>query len=141
MSERNIQYNKINSITFPSTDYESETLGSFVKNKVPDSENFCIKETAEDEVFKFLCSLDPSKSIGPDGIGPKILKLAAPIITKYILNQSILSGCFPGQLKEARVTPLFKHVFADDPNNYRPISVLPTISKLFEKVVCSQFYD
>jgi hypothetical protein len=51
------------------------------------------------------------------------------------------SGCFPGQLKEARVTPLFKHVFADDPNNYRPISVLPTISKLFEKVVCSQFYD
>jgi hypothetical protein len=32
-------------------------------------------------------------------------------------------------------------VFADDPNNYRPISVLPTISKLFEKVVCSQFYD
>jgi hypothetical protein len=55
-----------------------------------------------------------------------------PIITKKltcILNQSILSGCFPGQLKEARVTPLFKHVFADDPNNYRPISVLSTISK------------
>jgi len=39
------------------------------------------------------------------------------------------------------VTPLFKDGFADDPNNYRPISVLPTISKLFEKVVCSQFYD
>ena len=68
MSERNIQYNKINSITFPSTDYESETLGFFVKNKVPDSENDCIKTTAEDEVFKLLCSLDPSKYIGPDGI-------------------------------------------------------------------------
>jgi hypothetical protein len=72
-----------------------------------------------------LCSLDPLKHIGPGGIGPKILKLAALIITKKltcILNQSILSGCFPGQLKEARVTPLFKHVFADDSNNYRPIS-------------------
>ena len=91
-----------------------------------------------------LCSLYSSKSIGPDGIGPKILKIAAPIITKslaYILNQSILSGYFPDQLKEARVTPLFKDGFADDPNNYRPISVLPTIYKLFEKVVCSQFYD
>jgi hypothetical protein len=54
---------------FPSTDYESETLDSFVKNKVPDSENFCIKTTAEDEVFKLLCSLDPSKHIGPGGIG------------------------------------------------------------------------
>ena len=144
MSERDIQYNKINSITFPSTDYESETLDSFVKNKVPDSENFCIKTTAEDEVFKLLCSLDPSKHIGPGGIGPKIYKLAAPIITKsltYIINQSILSGCFPDQLKEASVTPLFKHVFAHDPNNYRPISVLSTIFKLFETVVCSQFYD
>jgi hypothetical protein len=129
--------------TFPSTNYKSETLGSFVKNKVdlPDSEIFCIKTTNEDEVFKLLCSLDPSKSIGPDGIGPKILKIAAPITKSlaYILNQSILSGCFPDQLKEARVTPLFKDGFTDDPNNYRPISVLPT--KLFEKVVCSQFYD
>jgi len=82
-------------ITFPSTDYQSETLGSFVKNKVPDTEKFCIKTTNENEVFKLLYSLDPSKSIGPDGIGPKILKIAAPIVTKslaYILNQSILSG-------------------------------------------------
>jgi hypothetical protein len=63
----------------------------------------------QNEVFKLLCSLDPSKTIGPDGIWPKILKIAAPIVTKslaYILNQSILSGCFPDQIKEARVTPL-----------------------------------
>ena len=96
-------------ITFPSTDYKSETLGFFVKNKVPDSEICCIKTTNENEVFKLLCSLDPSKTIGPDGIGPKILKIAAPIVTKslaYILNQSILSGCLPDQIKEARVTPL-----------------------------------
>ena len=121
-------------ITFPSTDYKSETLGSFVKNKVPDSENFCIKTTNEDEVPKLLCSLDSSRSaFGPDGIKPKILKIAATIITKSL--------AFLDQLKEARVTPLFKDGFADDPNNYRPISVLPTISKLFEKVVSSQFYD
>ena len=69
-------------LTFPSTDYKSETLGSFVKNKVPDSENVCIKATNEDEVFKLFCSLDPSKSIGPDGIGPNILRLPAPIIKK-----------------------------------------------------------
>ena len=78
-----------------------------------------------------LCSLDPSKSaIDPDGIGPEILKIAAPIITKSL--------AFPDQLKEARVTPLFKDGFVDDLNNYRSFSVLPTISKLFEKVVSSQ---
>jgi hypothetical protein len=95
-------------ITFPSTNYKSETLGSFVKNKVPESDFFLIKTTNEDGVFKLLCILDTSRSIGLDGIEPKIVK-PAPIITKsltYILNQRILSGCFPNQLKEARVTPL-----------------------------------
>lgn len=76
------------------------------------------------------------------GIGPKILKLAAPNITKsltYKLNQSILSWRFPD--KEAGVISQFKDGFADDPNNYRLTSVLPTISKLVDKVVCFQFYD
>jgi hypothetical protein len=63
-------------ITFPSTDYKSETLGSFVKNKVPDFEFVLIKTTNEDDVFKLLCILDPSKSIGSNFIGPKLLKPA-----------------------------------------------------------------
>ena len=70
-----------------------------------------------------------------DNIGPKILKLSANIV-----NKSITVGEFPCLWKEAKVKPLFKSGAKDEINNYRPISVLPTFSKLIEKWVDSQFF-
>ena len=83
-----------------------------------------------------------SKSTGLDNIGPKILKLSASISTPsltFIVNKSIISGEFPSSWKEANVKPLLKSGANDDVNNYRPISFLPTISKLIEKWADSQF--
>ena len=57
----------------------------------------------------------------------------------FIVNKSISSGQFPSAWKEAKVKPLFKSGSKDDINNYRPISILPTISKLIEKWVEKQF--
>ena len=57
----------------------------------------------------------------------------------FIVNKSISSGQFPSAWKEAKVNPLFKSGSKDDINNYRPISILPTISKLNEKWVEKQF--
>ena len=77
-----------------------------------------------------------------DNIGPKILKLSANIIAPslvYIINKSITSGTFPSVWKEAKVKPLFKSGDKDDINNYRPISILPTVSKLIEKWVDVNF--
>ena len=58
-----------------------------------------------------------------------------------MINQSLCSGIFPTKLKIARVIPLFKkgdpHVF----DNYRPISLLPAISKIFERIVFDQTYN
>ena len=62
-------------------------------------------------------------------------------ILACIINQSLLTGIFPDSLKLAKVAPIFKK---DDPHltdNYRPISLLPVISKVFEKVVFKQVYD
>ena len=56
----------------------------------------------------------------------------APSIAALI-NKSITSGGFPNQLKQAKVYPIFKNGEKDDPSNHRPISILPTISKIFEK--------
>ena len=56
----------------------------------------------------------------------------APSIT-YLINKSIDSSCFPSQLKIAKIFPIHKSGRKSDPSNYRPISILPTISKLFEK--------
>ena len=54
-----------------------------------------------------------------------------------VLNCSIQSGICPSALKLARVTPVHKSGPASDPNNFRPISVLPIISKLLERYMYS----
>lgn len=56
----------------------------------------------------------------------------------HIINQSIHLGIFRDLLKEASVIPILKNGNKDDPNNYRPISILPSMSKIFERHIASQ---
>ena len=94
--------------------------------------------------MNFISSLNVAKSTGVDKIGPKILKLPANDITPsltFIINKSIVSGEFPSLWKEAKAKPLFKAGAKDDVNNYRPISILPTLSKIIEKWVNKQFLE
>ena len=58
-----------------------------------------------------------------------------------IVNQSLLTGIFPDSLKVAKITPIFKKDNPHITDNYRPISLLPAISKIFEKVAYGQVYD
>ena len=89
-------------------------------------------------MFKFLPTFDISKATGLDGIGPKLLKISSGIITKSITNNfdnCITSGKFPTSWKLAKVNPLYNGDAKDGINNYRPISILPTLSKLIEKFI------
>lgn len=72
------------------------------------------------------------------GIGPRLLILSASVVTKsitLIAPKCLLHGIFPKAWKEAKVTPLYKSGPRDEINNYRPISILPTSSKLIEKFI------
>ena len=88
-----------------------------------------------------VTNLNIRKATGADSIPPSIMKygadaLAGPI--SKIVNHSILQNHVPSSFKQALVTPIYK---SDDPNcmgNYRPISVLPSISKPLNKVVTCQ---
>ena len=64
----------------------------------------------------------------------------APSLT-HIINLSITTGIFPDEWKLARASPVYKGGRKNDPNNYRPIFVLPVISKLIERIVFDQFYE
>ena len=93
---------------------------------------FEIKYITPYEVRKIIDKLDSGKASGLDGIGPKILKHCGDVITPYIayiINACIDQCIFPDKLKEARVLPIYKSGYKEDPNNYRPISILPTLSK------------
>ena len=79
-----------------------------------------------------------SKATGLAGIPARVLKDAEPEIAKpiaYLINLTILTGIIPQEWKEFKVTPIFKSGEKDDVNNYRPISVLPLISKIMEHAV------
>ena len=75
---------------------------------------------------------------------PKMLKIGAPCIFRsvtYIMNRSLKTGIVPSEWKHAKVTPLYIEGNRDDTNNYRPISVLPVVMKIFEAAVNSQLRD
>ena len=59
----------------------------------------------------------------------------------YLFNSCILSGVFPSELKIAKVIPLYKSGNSNCMSNYRPISILPTISKIFEKLLHKRIYN
>ena len=84
-----------------------------------------------------------SKSTGLDNIPAKALRIAsstiAPSLT-FIFNLSLSSGIFIDDWKNARVCPAYKGNDRRDMGNYRPISILPIISKVFEKEVFQQLY-
>ena len=93
---------------------------------------------------KFFGKLKTSKGCRNDGIARCFLKIALPVISESlcdIFNLSIATGCFPYSWKIARVAPIFKSGQPDDRSNYRPISVLPALARVFEKLIHNQLYD
>ena len=107
-----------------------------LKNKV-----FKIKLITPLQTKRIIEQLNTNKSTGLDGIGPTVLKQCGDyIITGItsIINNSITQGIFPDTLKNAYVLPIHKGGSKLDLNNYRPISILPTISKVFERFIAGQ---
>ncbi|KAF2357223.1 Reverse transcriptase domain [Trinorchestia longiramus] len=91
-----------------------------------------------EEVEEQLSILKPYKSTGPDGLGPRILKETAEVISEpltNIFNRSLETGIVPDDWKCANVTPIFKKGNKQIPNNYRPISLTSVISKIIERLL------
>ena len=93
------------------------------------------------EVFLLLESIDRKKSFGYDRIHPLLLSSAALEIFRpvtYIINLTLKQGIFPDSLKVAKVIPVFKQGPRSSCGNYRPISVLSALSKIFERCILNQ---
>ena len=105
---------------------------------------FSLKAPTVSTVYKLLENINVRKATGLDGVSNKLLKFAAHIVAPSlteIFTTSVNTGIFPTEWKIPRVTPIFKKGKKNDLNNYRPISVIPTVAKILEKIVYEQLFS
>ena len=105
-------------------------FSNFLKDPITDT--FFISLTTP-EVYKSIQELQVNKSLGPNGIPIKILKLAKETLSgplSELINKSFLSGTFPNVFKIAKVAPIFKAESRILCSNYTPISLQSNIGKI-----------
>ena len=120
----------------------NQHFSNYLKNACNSS--LFIKPTTPSEVMDLISNLKIAKSVGPFSIPTSILQLTKDIICfplTEIINLSFLTGTFPDNLKIAKIIPIFKNDSKLSCNNYRPISLLSNISKIFEKLMYSRVYN
>ena len=115
-----------------------------INESTEQSTEFKFHPVDETTINRAMGKIKKSLGFGSDGISSNFLKISFPVICNSIcdiFNFSIYSSFFPDSWKIARVAPIFKGGKLDDRSNYRPISVLPVVSRLFEKLICDQLYQ
>ena len=89
-----------------------------------------------DTIIKLICSLDPNKAHGFDGISIRMLKFCLTSISKplnILFNNSVINECFPNEWKKANIISVHKKGDRQIIKYYRPVSLQPICSKIFEK--------
>ena len=132
-------------------------IGTNIDDKIPQSKNhysdflkdisynesFILSPTTTEEISDLISSLDSHKSLGPNSLPTFILQSSNLFFAEKlssIINLSFETGMFPDLCKVAKVILIYKK---DNPLlcvNYRPISLLPIFSKIFEKSIYSRMY-
>lgn len=105
------------------------------------SRSIFMRPASPTEVSNIIRTLDSSKATGVDGFPVSALKQFSVMISQIIctcFNDCLTSGIYPDCLKKAIVYPVFKGGDPKNPTNYRPISVLPAINKVFEKLLSAR---
>lgn len=114
----------------------------FMPSSVSNSANaFSFHDISPSTVLYHLSKLDVTKSTGPDGLSATFLRAVADVIViplTSLYNQSLRDGVVPTSWKQSSITPIHKGGSHDDPSNYRPISVVPIVAKILEKIVSNE---
>ena len=121
--------------------YENHPSVKKIKENTPQDASFSFKSTDLMAVTKEIGKLNESKSAPTESIPAKILKDHYDVIGPKItidFNSSITTGVFPQRLKLADITPIFKNGVKQHKLNYRPVSILSALSKIFEKLMLYQ---
>ena len=100
--------------------------------------------TKKEEIYKIISSVNSNKSCGSNSIPTKVLHLLQDQISNHlatVCNLSFSTGVFPAILKTAKVISIHKKNSKLEVSNYRPISLLSNIDKIFEKLMHSRLIE
>ena len=126
-------------------DFSDHSSIQKIKENTPvETEIFSFTPVSSDTVEKGISNLNIKKATGVDNISAKIIKACAPAVSIAISNliNILCRSCeFPAGLKRAKVIPLFKKKDPLNKENYRPVTILPTISKVYERVMHDQLTE
>ena len=92
----------------------------------------------QSDIPKIVNNMKAQVSSGHDEISTKLMKTSIQDVLlplTHIINQSLSTGTFPNQLRTAKVLPIYKSGEKSNINNYRPISLLPSFSTIYEKIM------
>ena len=129
------------------------SIGENIKHSIPSETvelpsdvNMSIRmnPVSETEVIDIINSLPNKSSSAEDEISNILVKTAESVFTKYVTsltNVSFYEGSFASELKKAKVFPLFKNGSRVEENNYRPISLLNVLSKIYERAMFTRVYE
>ena len=118
-------------------------IETYIKRIHRNENSMFLNYTSKDEIESVVKSLPNKVSSGYDQISNNLLKQLSSSISyplEIIFNQSIQQGIFPMLMKKVEVIPLYKGKDREEVVNFRPISLLITISKLLEKIVYKRVY-
>lgn len=133
--------------------YLLNTVPELVKNlqNIPfqcsiseNNQSLYLKPVTSEELIELGKQLKNKHSSGQDGIPVSIVKMVLKDIQNiicYVINNSLRYGIFPEQLKLSKIKPLPKKGDPSKMENYRPISLLQSFSKVFEIIICSRIFQ
>uniref|UniRef100_A0A1B6LTV8 Reverse transcriptase domain-containing protein n=1 Tax=Graphocephala atropunctata TaxID=36148 RepID=A0A1B6LTV8_9HEMI len=124
---------------------DNEIIPKVTHNSMPlpdtslkQSGKFMCEPVNEAELLKIIMAFENKFSTGYDGVPIIVIKHAKDYLVKplvHLINSSFISGIFPEKLKIAKIRPMHKKGCITDISNYRPLALLPVISKIYEKVM------
>ncbi|XP_072933417.1 uncharacterized protein [Epargyreus clarus] len=119
---------------------QSNVITNVTYNHKMDINNHSIflSPTNDIEVLKIIMKLNSTTSVGYDNITTKVIKNVSKLISSilsHLINLSFTSGIFPTKLKTSVIKPIYKKGDKSLLNNYRPIALIPVLSKIFEKAI------
>ena len=121
-----------------------KTVNEYMNIIPQNDQSIFLNPTTETEIIELITDLIPKNSSGYDDLSNKVLKKLLPALVApltIIFNKSLTEGIFPEAMKKADVVPLYKAKDHQESNNYRPICLLLTLSKVLEKIMYKRTYS